>query len=183
MDRHLRRTEDLLVLHGSLARGGTVSHLTMTEEEYKNYRMRRLMDAMPIASAPSTTLDKASQTKPVRMNKLEAEYALYLKALEYSQEILWYGFESVKLRLADKTFYTPDFAVLGIDGLEFRETKGFMRDDAAVKLKVAAEHFPFKFVLVKKVKGEWQHKTISNGQQAGRPGQGSRSPAMPTLLT
>jgi len=36
------------------------------------------------------------------------------------------------------------------------EVKGFMRDDAAVKLKVAASLYPWiKFHLVTRKKGEW----------------------------
>ena len=38
------------------------------------------------------------------------------------------------------------------EALEFHEVKGFWRDDARVKIKVAAEHFPFKFVAVRKKK-------------------------------
>jgi hypothetical protein len=34
--------------------------------------------------------------------------------------------------------------------LELHETKGFMRDDAAVKLKVAAGMYPMRFYLVEK---------------------------------
>jgi hypothetical protein len=55
------------------------------------------------------------------------------------------------LRLADKTFYSPDFAVLTkADGtLEMHEVKGFWQDDARVKIKVAASIYPFKFIAVK----------------------------------
>lgn len=82
------------------------------------------------------------------MNKLEARYAQQLEARKIAGEILWYKYEAVKLRLADNTFYTPDFAVMLANGeLEMHETKGFMRDDAAVKIKVAAALYPFRFVL------------------------------------
>jgi hypothetical protein len=72
-------------------------------------------------------------------------------------EIRGWKFEAVKLRLADKTFYTPDFLVVLKDGsLEFHETKGFWRDDARVKIKVAAELYPmFRFAALKKKKGNW----------------------------
>ena len=89
-----------------------------------------------------------------QMNKLEAAYAAVLKA---DKGVLWWGYEAIKLRLADNTYYTPDFAVLLSDGqFEFHETKGFMRDDANVKIKVAAETFPFRFYLVERIKGEWR---------------------------
>jgi len=89
---------------------------------------------------------------PGRMNKTEAAYAYRLETLRTAGEIAWYGFEPLKLRLASNTFYTPDFMVMLLDGLiELHEVKGFWRDDARVKIKVAAERFPmFRFVAVKK---------------------------------
>ena len=51
------------------------------------------------------------------MNKTEASYeATVLKPSLMAGEIAWYKFEGVKLRLADNTFYTPDFIVMMIDG-------------------------------------------------------------------
>lgn len=63
-------------------------------------------------------------------------------------------FQQIKLRLADNTFYTPDFMVLMKDGsIEFHEVKGSWKapnqDDSKVKIKVAAEqHWWSKFVSV-----------------------------------
>ena len=85
------------------------------------------------------------------MNKTEAEYAQLLAMRKQAGEVAWYRFEGVKLRLADKTFYSPDFAVMLANGqLEMHEVKGFWRDDARVKIKVAAEQFPFRFIAVRK---------------------------------
>lgn len=85
------------------------------------------------------------------MNKTEAEYAALLEARKAAGEVLWFKFEGFKLRLADNTFYTPDFAVLLRSGaMECHEVKGFMRDDANVKIKVAADLYPFEFVVVRK---------------------------------
>ncbi len=96
------------------------------------------------------------RTRTIGMNKLESAYGLELEKMKLTGEIIEYKFEAVKLRLADRTYYTPDWFVIFPGHLEFRETKGFMRDDAAVKLKVAAEQFPwFRFVLVKYVKKQW----------------------------
>ena len=102
---------------------------------------------------------RTSIHKPGKMNKLEAEYAHCLDMLKSSGEIADYSFEAVKLRLADRTFYTPDFMVLMPDGvIEFHETKGFWQDDARVKIKVAAEMHPYKFVAITKVKGSWKRE-------------------------
>lgn len=95
------------------------------------------------------------------MNQTESAYALYLEALKRSGRVLRYDFEPVKLRLADATYYTPDFRVLAQDGtLEFHEVKGFWRDDARVKIKVAAEMHPYRFLAVKKTKNGWEHEEI-----------------------
>ena len=84
------------------------------------------------------------------MNKLEASYSLQLEARKRLGEILWWRYEAVKLRLAPKTFLTPDFMVMLANGeIEIHETKGWMQDDAAVKLKVAADQYPFRFILVR----------------------------------
>lgn len=84
------------------------------------------------------------------MNKTEQAYADRLRALEHAGEVLWFKFEGMKLRLADNTFYTPDFAVLASDGvLEMHEVKGFWQDDARAKIKIAAAMFPFRFFAVK----------------------------------
>lgn len=84
------------------------------------------------------------------MNKLETAYEKTLAAEKQAGGILWYRFEGIKLRLADKTFLTVDFAVMAADGtLEMHECKGFMEGDALVKLKVAADQYPFRFKLVK----------------------------------
>ena len=84
------------------------------------------------------------------MNKTERAYADHLEIAKKAGVILWYRFEGLKLRLADNTFYTPDFAVLARDGvLECHEVKGFWKDDARVKIKVAAEMYPFRFKAVR----------------------------------
>ena len=100
------------------------------------------------------------------MNKTEAAYAKKLELEKSAGLIAWYKFEALKLRLADSTFYTPDFIVMRACGLlEAHEVKGFMLEDANIKIKVAAEIYPFKFILVKvrpkKLGGGWTIKEIS----------------------
>lgn len=86
-------------------------------------------------------------------NKTEQAYMDVLDCMSRTGSVLWYGFERMKLKLADKTFYTPDFLVMLEDGsLEVHEVKGHWEDDARVKIKVAAEQFPFiRFIAVKPV--------------------------------
>jgi hypothetical protein len=86
------------------------------------------------------------------MNKTEAAYESDLRDAVGLGDIQWYRFEGVKLRLADNCFLTVDFAVLASDGvLEMHDVKGsrfIYQDDAKVKMKVAAEMYPFRFKVV-----------------------------------
>ncbi len=63
-------------------------------------------------------------------------------------EIHAWWFESMTLKIAERTRYTPDFLVQLPDGsLECWEVKGgFWQDDARVKIKVTARLFPFPLV-------------------------------------
>ena len=82
-------------------------------------------------------------------NKSEAAYGSVLHSRQIAGEVAWYRFEGIKLRLADNTFYTPDFAVMLASGqIELHEVKGFWADDARVKIKVAADQYPFRFIAV-----------------------------------
>ena len=98
--------------------------------------------------------------KAGQMNKQEQLYADHLEQLKSEGLVLWWKFEALKLRLADNTFYTPDFAVLPVSGvLECHEFKGYWQDDARVKIKVAADIYPFRFLAIrlkpKKDGGGW----------------------------
>lgn len=102
---------------------------------------------------------------PGTMNKLEAEYHEHLHAMKESGEIVKFGYESIRIKLADKTTYLPDFAVLLPTGeYQFHEIKGgIWIGDARVKIKVAAEQYPeFSFVAVTKIKkkdgGGWKYE-------------------------
>lgn len=86
------------------------------------------------------------------MNKTEAAYDRHLRLQVQAGAILWHLFESIKLKLADNTHLTVDFAVMRADGvLEMHDVKGveiIVTDDAKVKMKVAAKEFPFVFKFV-----------------------------------
>lgn len=109
---------------------------------------------------------------PGEMNKTEAAYALHLEQMKRSGLIEWFSYEGIKIKLADKTFFTPDFAVMMPNGLiELHDVKGttrdkttkqskpFVHDDGStIKIKVAAELYPFAFVVTwfDKQYGEWR---------------------------
>ena len=89
-----------------------------------------------------------AHVRPDKRNNTERRYAdEILEPRRRGKIIRAYWFEGIKLRLADNTFYTPDYLVEIADGtLEVHEVKGFWREDARVKIKVAAEIFPFRFL-------------------------------------
>ncbi|QJE03072.1 DUF1064 domain-containing protein [Massilia forsythiae] len=105
-------------------------------------------------------LQALGRLKVGAMNKTEVAYAATLAARQHAGEVAWFKFEGMKFRLADNTFYTPDFAVMLVDGaLEMHEVKGFWQDDARAKIKIAADLYPVRFVAVrvkpKKEGGGW----------------------------
>lgn len=104
--------------------------------------------------------------KTGQKNKTEQAYGEHLEQRRVAGEVAWYKFEGVKLRLADNTFYTPDYAVMLTSGhMEMHECKGHWTDDARVKIKVAADMYPFRFLALKvkskKAGGGWEEEDFS----------------------
>ena len=103
---------------------------------------------------------KRKRPTPGVMNSTEADWYHELCNHGYGDgEFVEHAeFESVRLVLGHRCTYTPDFFVVMSDGsVEFHEVKGFWRDDARVKIKVAARKFFWaKFIAVqKRPKKEW----------------------------
>lgn len=97
--------------------------------------------------------------RELKQNKTEAAYDAVLKGLQQAGQIEWYKWEPWKLRLADGAYYTPDFGVMTADGyLECHEVKGFWREAARVRIKVAAEQFPMRFVAIKRAGKGWEYE-------------------------
>lgn len=122
--------------------------------------MRRLAEAQAAGGGAANTRPRAVaigaskqmrhvKHTPGEMNKTEARYAQHLEALKASGEVLWWGFEVVKLRLAKRTWLTVDFLVQVDTGFELHEVKGrkgkryWATEDGKLKAKFAAEQFPF----------------------------------------
>lgn len=122
----------------------------------------------PLAVAVARPKPKphGAKPKPHGANKLETAFGDYLEVLYRRGECWWYAYERVTLKLADDCRYTPDWCAVMENGQRtFYECKGgFRRDDAIVKLRVAASTFWFdNFVLVTRVKGAWQFDEIKPG--------------------
>lgn len=99
------------------------------------------------------------------MNRTEEQYAHHLEERRIVGEIRWWAYEAWKFRLADKTYYTPDFIV--VDNalrIEAHEVKAVWQkagkvgweEDARVKIKCAAEIHPVRFLAVSRNRdGGW----------------------------
>lgn len=118
--------------------------------------------SQPIRTHNLTPHQKATGRirQPRGMNKTEARYAQHLEAQKAIGAIAWYRFEAITLKLAADTRYTPDFFVMTNTGaFQAHEVKGFWRDDAKVKLKIAAAQYPLEFIAVFAEKGgQWRYE-------------------------
>lgn len=125
--------------------------MRFTQEQYDQLQARRTgkpgvaCNAPEKPDGPSDLIVAEKPSKPKRrMNKTEAAYGLILEARLRDGEIVDYAFESLRIRVADDAWYWPDYhAVLPDGGIEIHEVKGYMRDDARLKLHVAASLYPY----------------------------------------
>jgi hypothetical protein len=89
-------------------------------------------------------------------NQWERDYASYLEQLRHLHQIEWWAYECINLRLADNTYYRPDFLVVTENEIQIHEVKGRMRNEGLVKFKIAMNCYPFfRFKMVKKINGTW----------------------------
>lgn len=87
--------------------------------------------------APATDKAHVYEYAGVRFkSKTEANYARHCDTLQ----VQW-RYEPITLKLADGVRYTPDFVVFVNGETWIVEVKGFWRDDARVKFRVAREQF------------------------------------------
>ena len=102
--------------------------------------------------------------KKGKKNQTEQAFDDYLAAEKLAGRVYWYAFEKVKLQLADNCFLTVDFFVMledrRLQAIDVKGSKYIIQDDARVKMKVAAEEFPFEFYYAiprtKKSGGGWE---------------------------
>src|SRR6185312_9445834 len=129
---------------------------TMNDIKEKNLR---IIDTRNLSKSKER-YEALGRLKSREMNKTEAAYANYLEVQKRIGGVLWFDFEPMNLRLADKCFFKVDFLVLTKEmRLEVHEIKGgIITDDSLVKFKTAGEKFPFKFRMIALVKGQWIEK-------------------------
>lgn len=123
--------------------------------------------SIPISKLPPRMIEQLGLTKPKRrhrhrkgeMNKWEARYgAEILSPRVTAGELIGYSYEAIKLRLADKTWYTPDYCAWDeYERTEVHEVKGHWESRDRVRWKVAAEMYPnILFVAATIIKGQWE---------------------------
>ncbi len=136
-------------------------HIATTDPDYDRIRSKLAHADFDGAARIEREAQRAKGGKKPKvekrgMNKLESSYAAYLDERKQCKTIVDWKFEAVRLRLAGGAWFKPDFLVNIGCAYEFHEVKGFWREAARVRIKVAAELFPwFRFVAVRRVKGEW----------------------------
>ena len=96
-----------------------------------------------------------------RLNKTEKEYLRILEARQKAGEIKEiYGHQGIKFQVGlSRCFYSPDFPVMGLDGvLELHEVKGGrVWDDARVKFQACKlRYWSCRWVWAQKTNGEWR---------------------------
>ena len=112
---------------------------------------------------PSETVKTAFSIAPMTVeDDLNKTEAAYLDELQSSDKYAAIHTQGITFLLGANCRYTPDFFTVDKEGKAVAwEVKGFWRDDARVKIKVAARMYRWvKFIAVQKEKGDWVYEEI-----------------------
>lgn len=114
-----------------------------------------LSDAMPVKAKAEVR----ETTDEEKLNKTERAYLAYLRAIHPDA---WIGVQNITLKLAFDCRLTPDFVIVYEDGsIEMVDVKGFQREDALIKMKIAARLFPWAtFTIASRSDVGWSYKVI-----------------------
>ncbi len=117
-------------------------------------------------ASPPPAASSASGKKRLRqsrgLNKTETAFLAYLQAAYPEPRCKVYS-QAIRVKLANGSYYKADFMTVSKeDGIRLWETKGFMREAAALRVKSAATLYPcFTVILVTKRKGGgWDFETV-----------------------
>jgi hypothetical protein len=117
------------------------------------------------AQGPGEAFYALGRMGKTEMNKTEAAYAQLLEAKKHTGEIIDWRFHPIRVRLADRTYYEPDFLVMtAARELQIHETKGaFTTDKGQMKIKLCAEVLPWfrVFKCSKQKDGSWTTQEFS----------------------
>ena len=124
-------------------------------------------------SSPPSRARARPKPKP-GANKTEEAFGDYLEMEFRKGNIAWFVWQRIKLTLGDDCTYLPDFVAVTASGeIVFYEVKGakltpktkkvvpYARDDAKVKIKVAAEMYWWaRFIIAFRYKGKWEFTEV-----------------------
>lgn len=97
------------------------------------------------------------QSEEAGLNKTERARLAFLRA----QRIPHIEIQAITLKLAFDCRLTPDFSYYQNGVLTLEDVKGFQREDALIKMKVAARKFPmFRFLIVKRNGAGWEENLV-----------------------
>ena len=135
----------------------TTAWLAAHEAAKRAKKATQRLDQLP--PKPAFSFDLSASKDEARLNKTETAYLAHLRAMKPP----WIGIQNITVKLADDCRLTPDFCTVGADGkLTLVDVKGFQREDAFIKMKVAARLFPmFRFLIVTRQSGAWSEKVVS----------------------
>ena len=108
----------------------------------------------------------------VGMNGTESAYKLKLAVEKNKGEIESFEFEAITLKMAEGVRYTPDFMVIRNGFIELHEVKAgrinkagkvkaITEDASRIKLRIAAEQYPFRFMLAVLSKQGWKVEEVA----------------------
>lgn len=92
------------------------------------------------------------------LNRTEKAFAAYLQERQAAGAIIWWKSHPFNVRLAENTFYRPDFLCLLADmSLVIYEVKGsYTSDKGQMKIKLCVEALPvFKVIKASRKNGVW----------------------------
>lgn len=132
----------------------------LTAEQLEDVRRKLAQGVPPDAIVVTRTKASRKGAKRGEMNGLESQFAQRLEDLKQIKAIRSWSYESVKFRIAfgeKPCWFTPDFVVVDRMGeIACYETKGWWREAARLRIKVAAGVVTWaRFIGVKRIKGEW----------------------------
>lgn len=108
----------------------------------------------------NTRIDFSSRpnTDEEKLNKTERAYLWYLRKLNVPNLRI----QQVTLKLAYDCRLTVDFTYVNTNGrMVFVDVKGWQREDALIKMKMAARQFTeFDFVIVKRDGAGWEERWV-----------------------
>jgi hypothetical protein len=153
-----------------MSKGGAIRWSDAQLAEFEAKRGRATVPAKPGTPAPLEiptfapkggldALYALGRIAKGKMNGTETAYAQRLDALKHDGTIIDWKFHVLRVRLADNTYYEPDFIVMTADReLQIHECKGsFTTDKGQIKVKLCAEVLPWfrVFKCSKQKDGSW----------------------------